>query len=113
RRIEALLLGHALRVTEPAVIGCGGGIVTRPEARALLRNGQGLVVWLRAEPATLAARLQGATDRPLLDGDPLGNLTRLAAERAAWYAEVADVVVDVDSHDVDDVVTQIVASVAA
>jgi len=113
RRLEALILAHALRVAEPGVIGCGGGMVTRAEARALLKNGQGYVVWLRARPVTLADRLQGVTDRPLLDGDPVGNLGRLAGERAGWYQEVADLVVDVDERDVEGVVEQILAVVAA
>jgi shikimate kinase len=99
RNTEGVLLDAALGVPERGVIGCGGGIVTRVGNRRLLRDGRAFVVWLRAEPETLAERLDGVTDRPLLDGDAVGNLQRLAGERAAWYDEVADLVVDVDALD--------------
>ena len=52
-------------------------------------------VWLTAEPAFLASRAAGKAHRPLLDDDPLGTLTRLAAERQPWFEEVADAVVSV------------------
>jgi shikimate kinase len=113
RRLEGVLLHHALAVTERGVIGCGGGMVTQPGARALLRDGRGFVVWLRAAPEVLAERLRGATDRPLLDGDPEERLRSLLAERQAWYDEVADLVVDVGGRPVDDVVDEIVAAVAS
>lgn len=107
RRLEGVLLHHALAVRAQGVIGCGGGIVTHEGARHLLRDGRGFVVWLRADPATLAARLEGVGDRPLLDGDAEGNLRRIGAERAVWYDEVADLVVDVDGLEADDVVDAI------
>jgi shikimate kinase len=107
RRLEGVLLHHALNVSERGVIGCGGGIVTQPGQRQLLRDGRGFVVWLRATPEVLAGRLVGVADRPLLDGDPEGSLRRLAAERAGWYDEVADFVLDVDDLDVGSTVDAI------
>lgn len=110
RRLEGVILHHALRVDEPGVIGCGGGVVTQPGNRRMLeRCDRAFVVWLRARPDTLRARLAGSTDRPLLDGDPDGAVDRLSAERAPWYAEVADLVVDVDDRDVDAVVEAILS----
>jgi shikimate kinase len=113
RNTEGVLLDAALRVTERGVIGCGGGIVVTGGNRRLLRNGRGFVVWLRARSETLAARLDGDGDRPLLDGDPGGNLERLSAERAAWYDEVADLVVDVDDLDPSQVVDAVVEALAS
>jgi shikimate kinase len=109
RNAEGVVLDAALRTFAPGVIGCGGGIVVTEGNRALLRNGRGVVVWLRARPDTLAERLRDVTDRPLLDGDPVGNLGRLAAAREAWYAAVADAVVDVDGLEVDEVVEAILS----
>jgi shikimate kinase len=56
------------------------------------------VVWLRARPETLAARVAAAGDehRPLLDDDPAGMLVRMEADRRAHYESVADRIVDVD-----------------
>jgi shikimate kinase len=111
RNTEGVLLDAALCVPALGVIGCGGGIVTRVGNRRLLQDGRGFVVWLRGRPETLVARLDGATDRPMLDGDPAGNLARLTQERTPWYDEVADFAVDVDERSTDEVVDAILAAV--
>jgi len=101
RRIEQQVLAEALRDPVPSVIGPGGGVVTRTEGRDALRSGP-FVVWLRAQPETLALRVGDGSGRPLLEGtDVLATLTRLARERAPLYAEVADAIIDVDSLEPD------------
>lgn len=91
-----------------AVIATGGGVVLDPENRAELRR-DATVVWLRAHPTRLAARLSDTAEaRPLLDGDVEFALQRLSAERAALYDEVADVVIDVDGIDPISVAEEIV-----
>ena len=101
RRIEQQVLAEALRDPVPSVIGPGGGVVTRTEGRDALRSGP-FVVWLRAQPETLALRVGDGSGRPLLEGtDVLATLTRLARERAPLYAEVADAIIDVDSVEPD------------
>ncbi len=79
------------------VISAGGGAVTHWPSRAVLDK-TAPVVWLRADPATLVARLPDpeARSRPLLGADPAASLSHLARRRAAWYRQVADAVVDVD-----------------
>lgn len=80
----------------PAVIATGGGVVLAQVNRAALREGA-TVVWLRAHPAHLAARLTDSTEaRPLLQGDPEFALRRLSSEREALYSEIADHTVDVE-----------------
>ncbi len=111
RDFEGIVLDAALGVAVPGVIGCGGGIVTTLGNRRILRNGKAIVVWLRADPAVLESRLADATDRPLIDGDRRARLNALAAERASWYAEVADVVVDVDDLDVGEVVDAVLDAI--
>ena len=95
RRLESELLGELLAATEPYVIATGGGVVITPENRVLLKQSGAFVVWLDADPTFLASRAAGKTNRPLLDGDPVGTLTRLATERRAWYDEVADATIDI------------------
>ena len=53
---------------------------------------------LDASPAFLASRVANRPQRPLLDRAESARevLTRLHAERAALYAEVADITVDVE-----------------
>ncbi|HEX8299251.1 MAG TPA: shikimate kinase [Rubricoccaceae bacterium] len=104
RVAEAGALAETTR-GEPAVVATGGGTLAIPGNLRAARAA-GAVVWLRAAPETLAARL-AATDltaRPLLagpDGRPLAGsalLTRLRSlidAREPFYAQ-ADVVVDAD-----------------
>jgi shikimate kinase len=106
RAEEATVLAAAVTSEEPAVVSVAGGAVLDPESRARIRGG-GLVVWLRAEVATLAARVGAGQGRPLLGDDPAGALTRLYAERRPLYEELADVVVDVDRHTVGETVERI------
>lgn len=85
----------------PLVVAVGGGVVERPANRTLLRS-CAIVVWLRASPAFLAARID-PTHRPLLAADPEGALRRLTAARSPRYTEVADAVVDIEPfHGLDE-----------
>jgi shikimate kinase len=95
RDAEAEVLLAACTRTDPVVVSVAGGAVLRPENRDLLRT-CGRVIWLRARPATLAARVGDGVGRPLLDGDPAAALHALDAVRRPLYAEVADETIDVD-----------------
>lgn len=95
RDAEAAVLADACAEPAPSVISVAGGAVLRPENRRRIA-GAGIVVWLRARPETLSGRVGDGSGRPLLDDDPATTLVRLAAERAPHYAEVADLVIDVD-----------------
>jgi len=95
RRLEAQVLADALASTTPRVIAAAGGTVVDPQNRRLIERHHP-VVWLRARPETLVARLGSATHRPLLDEDPVGTLARLDAARRPYYEEVSDLAVDVD-----------------
>lgn len=92
---EARALAEALRSPDPVVVSVAGGAVLDPANRELLQDA-GSVVWLRARPDTLARRVGTGRGRPLLEGDPAGNLAKLDAVRRPLYEEVADCVVDVD-----------------
>jgi shikimate kinase len=98
RDLEADTFEELLEHHEPCVIAAGGGLVVRPENRARLRRPDITVVFLDASPAFLASRVANRPQRPLLDGDESNRevLTRLHGERAALYAEVADLTVDIE-----------------
>ncbi len=95
RRAEATVLGAACADKKPSVVSVAGGAVLSAENRRLIAA-SGLVVWLRARPETLAARVGDGAGRPLLGDDPAAALARLNTVRAPLYAEVADIVIDVD-----------------
>jgi 3-dehydroquinate synthase len=106
RARELAALGEALEDGEPSVLSCGGGLVAQPEAGRLLFEAA-WVVWLDAADSVLLRRLGDAADRPLLRQHPEAALQRLRAERRAAYAR-AQLRVDVDSFDVEEVVDAVV-----
>ncbi|MDA8046875.1 MAG: shikimate kinase [Actinomycetota bacterium] len=112
RREETRVLQEACSAAGPAVIGVAGGAVLDLDNRAAIR-GAGLVVWLRAEVPTLAARVGTGSGRPLLDEGPAAALARLSAERAPVYAELADLVFDVDRLAPPQVVDRITEALGA
>ncbi len=105
RDAEADVLTSLLSEPQRTVIATGGGVVERAENRTLLCAPDVRVVWLRGTPGLLARRATQKgpkPHRPLLADDPLATLTRLDGQRGPLYAEVADVVVDIDPvHDGD------------
>jgi shikimate kinase len=111
RQAEADVLAEACRDTSACVVSVAGGAVLNPETRQRVAS-CGIVVWLRARPETLAGRVGDGTGRPLLDVDPAVALVNLNEVRAPLYAEVADIVIDVDDLDPREIVERILAAVA-
>ena len=109
RRFETAALTEALAAERPSVIAGAGGVVLAEENRILLAADHVDVVWLRARPETLIARVTAAADghRPLLDDDPTGMLERMEADRRSLYESVADRIVDVDDRSPDAVAAEI------
>jgi shikimate kinase len=95
RRAEAEVLAAACAEPAPSVVSVAGGAVLSEQNRHLIASA-GIVVWLRARAETLAARVGDGAGRPLLGDDPAEAVQRLSAVRAPLYAEVADLVLDVD-----------------
>ncbi len=93
----------------PLVISCGGGAVLDAENRRGVLRASGVVVWLTASSAALAARLAGDDSRPLLIGDDkTATLERLSAIRQPAYEAAAHVDVDTEGRSVDDVAATVV-----
>jgi len=92
RRERAALEGVA--AGGPAVLATGGGTVELPENRAILRD-RFVTVWIKADPAAVAARSAGS-GRPLLSGDVEAGVRRLYERRRAWYEECAAIAVQSD-----------------
>lgn len=92
----------------PVVLAVPGGVAVDDEMAATVTRSGAVVVYLRAQPETLATRIvPGARDehRPLLGDDPMATLAELHSRRDGRYAAIADVVLDVDERSVDELVT--------
>jgi shikimate kinase len=107
RVLEADALEEALDTPSPSVIAAAGGTVLSEANRDRMRAG-GTVVWLRADPDTLARRVRAGGHRPLLADDPAQVLRDLDAARRDLYGEVAHVVIDTTERVPDEVVDELV-----
>ena len=90
------------------IISTGGGIVIREENILSLKN-IGLVVWLKTSPETIINRISSETHRPLLNVDnPLEQIKKLLSIREQFYSR-ADVSIDTDGLEVNEVVKSILS----
>ncbi len=97
---EVAALGDALDETEPSVVGAAAATILDAGVRDRLRAH--LVVWLRADPVTLAARAGAKNDGHRPD---VGDQSR---ERDPLYEQVADLIVDTDACTPEQAVARIV-----
>ena len=110
RTVERDVLDALLRLPGRTIVSTGGGAVLSSANRALMRE-RGTVVWLRARPETLLARVRAGEGRPLLADDPAAALRRLADERQSAYTDAAHVIIDVDGLTADQVADAVLAAV--
>ena len=94
------------------VVATGGGAVLLASNVASMKS-SGPVIWLRAEPVTLASRIGDQSRRPLLNGssddersdgiDLETRLSKILEARIAAYELAADYTVPTDDATIDEV----------
>lgn len=109
RQIESQVLSELSSYTQ-SVIATGGGAAAEPHNWRYLR--QGIVIWLDVPIALLCQRLQGSTNRPLLqEVDLSAKLQTLMNERRNCYAQ-ADLCITVDAQDTPEAIaTRIITQI--
>ena len=85
------------------IIDCGGGVVERPGNAPVLRA-HGRVFWLKAEPATIVARIGGDKNRPSLTGAKsfTDEVSEVLQRRTPLYQAMAHETVETDGKTLDD-----------
>ncbi|GLI32682.1 shikimate kinase [Desulforhabdus amnigena] len=116
REAESKLL-HALAERERLVVSTGGGVIERTVNREKLKE-QFFVVWLRASPETIHARLlqdpETGANRPPLTHLPMENeIEEVLRRRAPLYEEIADLILDTDDASPEELVSRIILSAAS
>lgn len=116
RERERTALGEALDRND-VVVAAAGGSVCSAESAELVRARRAArtctVVWLTAPLAELARRTASGEHRPALDDDAEDVLGRMAAERNAVYADLADIVVDTGGFDAVEVARRVLRATGA
>lgn len=104
---ETAFLRKLSEGTGSRIISVGGGLPLREENRKLLRK-LGQVFYLKASAETIYERVKHDTTRPLLQGDnPQEKIRSLLALRDSSYAEAADVTIDVNDKDFEQILDEI------
>lgn len=108
---ETACLQKLLDTVNHQIISVGGGLPMREENRRLLHE-MGQVFYLRAKAETIYERIKHDTTRPLLQGeDPFGKIQVMLRERGPVYEAAADVIIDVDGKDFEQILDEIEAYV--
>jgi shikimate kinase len=102
--LEARQLLDALDDATPSVVSAAASTIDVEACRRRLVGPDVVVLWLRAAPATLAARFGSSSHRPAYGPDPATFLASQAALRDPLYESVHPAVVDVDDLAKADVV---------
>ena len=113
RELELRVLADLAGRNEHVISMGGGGILFDANRKAI--KGRGPVVWLKASPETLFARINAdpTTDdrRPNLTAQGgVEEIRTLLAERTPKYKASADLAVDVNRLDPDEIARQILAT---
>lgn len=90
RAIETDVLVELIE-KDPLLVSCGGGVITREENRAILRE-RGFVVHLKVSADEAASRISDTSTRPLFQD--LEAARARCAERMPVYESLANVTVD-------------------
>ncbi len=107
REMETGCLRELLLTREEKIISTGGGLPMKRENHPLLKE-LGTVVYLQISPECVWERLKNDTTRPLLQcDDPFAKIKDLLAMRAPLYEEAADIVVNVDCKDMEEVLREL------
>ncbi len=110
-RAEAAALRHALSIPPPVIAAAAAWVVDDPDSVILLRATP-VVVYLRARPETLRARIGGGQGRRA-DATDIDWLEARDAERDVAYRDVATLTIDTDELGVMATVTRILEALAS
>ncbi|MGE9269011.1 MAG: shikimate kinase [Verrucomicrobiales bacterium] len=109
RELETATL-RGLRGKTHQIISTGGGIIGRPENRALLQE-LGYVVWLSARPEEILQRTSRNSNRPLLQTEnPLETIHTLLSARLPHYEKTAHLKVETGGLDSSEISAGIIDS---
>lgn len=95
-----------LSTLDGVVIATGGGCLLRGENVKLLKE-NGKIFYLRTKVETLIKRVEGDTDRPLLQGDTRARIENLYKDRSGVYAQAADFIIDTDELTPEEIANKI------
>jgi shikimate kinase len=109
RDLESRVVGRCAH-QDKAIIDAGGGVIVRERNMELLRK-NGVIVWLKADPATIISRIREDTQRPSLSGDKsfLEEIEEVLTERTPKYRSAAEVEIETSDQSPETIAKTIIA----
>ena len=96
-----------LKQYSESIVACGGGIILKDENREFI-NGNGATILLTASMEELSHRLSDSGNRPLLaDNNTEEALTKLWLERQLNYLNTADLTIQTDGKNPEQLTEEI------
>ena len=93
------------------VVSCGGGVILREENVTAMKA-KGRIVWLQASPKTILERVSDDNNRPLLQGRKNEEAIReMLEQREVKYKAAADIIVQTDQKDLNEICKEILEKV--
>ena len=106
RTVETEVLKESLEGSR-IILSCGGGTPIKEENVEIMKN-NGIVIWLKAEPATILDRVKDDNKRPLLQGNMnLEYIEAMINKRIKYYENAADFQIDTDQYSIAEICAQI------
>lgn len=110
RSLETQLL-ESMQHQEYTVVSCGGGVPMR-ECNVEAMRKSGKIVYLSAKPETIYERVRHFHTRPLLEGNMnVDYITQLMDMRMPKYLSAADLIVETDGKQAEEISEEIVRKV--
>lgn len=108
-RQQELMIVNQIKNETNKIISTGGGIILEEKNVELLKT-NGLIVWLRAQPATLVERISNSSSRPPLTKEKTiaGEIKELLNERVNLYKMSAQKIIDTDKVTSSEVAQKII-----
>lgn len=106
RKIESKII-KKVYFNNKCVFACGGGVILRGENMKLIRRNS-TVFYLEISPREALNRLEGTSDRPLLQiPDKLKNATALLKSRNSLYKKYSDIIIQNEGSSAESAVDEI------
>ncbi len=106
REIESKII-RKVYSNSRCVFACGGGVILRGENMKMIRRNSN-VVYLEISSQEALNRLEGTSDRPLLQShDKLKKVTGLLEKRSSLYEKYADLIIHNEENSAESAVNEI------
>ena len=92
------------------IIDCGGGVILRDANTSVLKS-NGTLIWLKASPAVIEARISDSTERPALVAGKtfLEEIEQVLGDRTPLYDAAADFSVNTDGLSPQEIAAEILS----